>query len=121
MTRRDDSGFRTPTELTEGVFRAFFVILGFLFVVLAFCGLWALTSSPTLTSDADTPTYDYAGPDGTLTGVPYQLHNYVVVDHDTGVYYFLIYNPETGAVALCPRYELDGTLWKMPTYEERGV
>ena len=121
MTRRTDSGYRTPTELADGILRAFVAGLVLIIAIALFVGLWAITSSPTLTSDADTPTYDYAGPDGTLTGVPYHLRNYVVVDHDTGVYYFLILDPETGALALCPRYELDGSLWQMPTYEERGV
>lgn len=69
------------------------------------------------TTDAKKPAYDYAGPDGTLTGVPYQLRNYVVVDHDTDVYYFLIQDPETGSIALCPRLESDGTPWQKPTYE----
>jgi hypothetical protein len=79
--------------------------------------LLAASCSATLTADDDMPAYDYAGPDGTLTGVPYTLRNYVVVDHDTGVYYFLLQDPETGNIALCPRLEADGKPWQKPTYE----
>lgn len=67
--------------------------------------------------EPEAPAYDYAGPDGTLTGVPYDLQNYVVVDHDTGVYYFLVRNSETGDIALCPRLDADGAPWQRPTYE----
>lgn len=67
---------------------------------------------------SDTEAYDYAGPDGTLTGVPYELRNYVVEDHDTGCYYFLIINEETHDMALCPRFEADGTLWINPLHKE---
>lgn len=89
------------------------VVIGTMTVVMML-----LTAPPRLTADDDMPTYDYAGPDGTLMGVPYELRNYVVEDHDTGVYYFLIVNPETGSVTICPRYNADGTLWTMPRYEE---
>lgn len=91
--------------------------------LLAVCFMLLASCSARLTADDDTPVYDYSGPDGTLTGVPYQLRNYVVVDHDTGVYYFLIQDPETGNIALCPRLESDGTPWKNPIYvpsTERG-
>jgi hypothetical protein len=67
-------------------------------------------------TEASEPAYDYAGPDGTLTGVPYSIQNYVVEDHDTGVYYFLLLNGDN--MALCPRYNADGTLWTNPLHEE---
>ena len=69
-------------------------------------------------STVETGEYDYAGPDGTLTGVPWELNNYVVEDHDTGVYYFLLINDQTNDMALCPRYNLDGTLWENPLHKE---
>lgn len=96
-------------------------IAGYIFLVaiglIVGCLLLLASCSATLTADDDTIVSDYAGPDGTLTGVPYKLHNYVVVDHDTGVYYFLIQDPETGGIALCPRLDEDGYPWQMPTYE----
>lgn len=69
-------------------------------------------------TEEEEPAYDYAGPDGTLTGVPWELDNYVVEDHDTGCYYFLIRNRDTGDIAICPRYEADGTLWTNPLHKE---
>ena len=109
---------RTPEqarrERVSGLLTLFLFMLMFGVVVL----VALLTGcSTTLTADDDVPSYDYAGPDGTLTGVPYKLHNYVVVDHDTGVYYFLLQDPETGGIALCPRLESDGKPWQKPTYE----
>lgn len=112
----DEFGY-TPEERrdrTHGLLTLLTFVLVFGVIILAAL----LTScSTTLTADDDMPTYDYAGPDGTLTGVPHQLRNYVVVDHDTGVYYFLIQDPETGGIALCPRLDEDGYPWQMPTYE----
>lgn len=109
---------RTPEQARRDRKRG---IVGFV-VCLVIVGVVVLvallpTCSTTLTADDETPAYDYAGPDGTLTGVPYTLHNYVVVDHDTGVYYFLLQDPETGGIALCPRLESDGKPWQKPTYE----
>ena len=84
-----------------------------LVIMLVFGVIWHL-------SDITEPAYDYAGPDGTLTGVPTNLINYVVEDHDTGCYYFLIVNRDTGDVAICPRFEADGTLWTNPLHEEES-
>lgn len=105
MARRDRVG---------GLLTLFVFLLIFGVVVL----VAMLTScSTTSTASDDMPAYDYAGPDGTLTGVPTNLLNYVVEDHDTGCYYFLIVNKNTGDVAICPRLDEDGYPWQMPTYE----
>lgn len=109
---------RTPEMARRDRLHSLLTLLAFvlIFGVVVLAAL--LTScSTTLTASDDMPAYDYAGPDGTLTGVPYTLRNYVVVDHDTGVYYFLIQDPETGNIALCPRLETDGKPWQKPTYE----
>lgn len=104
-------------ERSIGFISLFLVIVVAIWIVLL---LFVASPSPALTKSANELTYDYAGPDGTLTGVPYQLRNYVVIDHDTGVYYFLIQDPETGNLALCPRLESDGTPWQKPTYTTGG-
>lgn len=69
------------------------------------------------TTEVHEPHYDYAGPDGTLNGLPWTYNNYVVVDNDTGDYYFLIENTTTGSITLCPRLDADGKPWQMPSLE----
>lgn len=109
---------RTPEQARRDRMHDLLTLVAFVLVFCVVVLAALLTScSTTLTADDDAPAYDYAGPDGTLTGVPYKLHNYVVVDHDTGVYYFLLQDPETGSIALCPRLDEDGYPWQMPTYE----
>lgn len=85
------------------------------FALVAIVAVFLLLTHGCSTTEAHELTYDYAGPDGTLTGVPYQIKNYVVEDHDTGVYYFILVHGDN--VAICPRYNADGTLWTMPKYE----
>lgn len=104
-----------PYPKTEDYFKAGMKVLfgATLVIMLLFGVLWHL-------SDTNEPAYDYAGPDGTLTGVPTNLLNYVVEDHDTGCYYFIIVNRDTGDVAICPRFEADGTLWTNPLHEEES-
>lgn len=89
-----------------------------LVVLLIFC--IAVTVQCCGCSTVETAEYDYAGPDGTLTGVPWELQNYVVEDHDTGVYYFLITSRDKSHFTLCPRYEADGTLWTNPLHDRRA-
>lgn len=88
--------------------------------LVAIMAVFLLMTHGCSTTEVQEPSYDYAGPDGTLTGVPYNIKNYVVEDHDTGVYYFLLDKGVDGGIALCPRYNADGTLWTMPRYEEAG-
>lgn len=91
-----------------------------LVVLLIFCIAVTAQCCGCSTVETSEPTYDYAGPDGTLTGVPWELQNYVVEDHDTGVYYFLITSRDKNHFTLCPRYEADGTLWTNPLHD-RGA
>lgn len=103
--------YPTTDEMMELAIKVIIAIA----IVLTLIGLVPFGCSVTETGE---PSYDYAGPDGTLTGVPWELDNYVVEDHDTGVYYFLIRNRDTGDVAICPRYESDGTFWINPLHKE---
>lgn len=89
-------------------------LMGVFLIVVVATIVMSLTAN---IGQSETEAYDYAGPDGTLTGVPYTIKNYVVEDHDTGVYYFLLQDSE-GNIALCPRYEADGTLWQHPLHKE---
>lgn len=108
----------TPEEMRHNMVGGLLTLFVFLLMFGVVVLVAMLTGcSTTLPASDDMPTYDYAGPDGTLTGLPYTIHNYVVVDHDTGVYYFLLQDHETGGVALCPRLDEDGYPWQMPTYE----
>lgn len=101
--------YPTTDDYVEAGIKALLVVA--LVIMLVFGVLWHMCIT-----EAE-PAYDYAGPDGTLTGVPYELRNYVVEDHDTGCYYFLVINEETHDMALCPRFEADGTLWTNPLHE----
>lgn len=98
------------------------VLLGLLILLAVIAvGLLCGCSTVEVSEPEQIPAYTYDGPDGTLTGVPYPLKTYVIPDHDTGVYYFLVLDPQTRYFDLETRYNPDGTPWTMPTYEERGV
>ena len=88
-----------------------FLLLVFIAIVVAIAMLLMWSAD---TQDQQRHVYEYDGPDGTLMGVPYELQNHVIYDHDTGVYYFLLTDRQRGIVTLCPRYNADGTLWTNP-------
>lgn len=89
------------------------IIAALIICLLALLGVLGYVIVFGVRSAESVPDQGEFASDGTLTGVPSGIQSCTVTDGYTGVQYLLLHDADGGDIALYPRYNADGSLYRV--------